>query len=953
MKPSLKYRRPALEASCKDQRAKLLSFRGEGRSKVNTPIFGPSLGPGLAGIYIHPSGPHVATSSARPPARPPASLDDGDDDDGDDDDDDDDENDDDNAIAIAIAIPYPPPPHHGAVAHSPMTGENAPRLTGAATAYPHPSPRQPSSPVQQQQQHHHHHHQQHQQQPHHHQSPLAQLSPSTVKASPQQTPGPLDVIGGSAEPSAKRGMRSQIACARCRRSKTKCVNAGQGTTCEACANTKRDCIWDHAAAATITGPLRRDSTADPDAPPKKRRKLLAPTAAPTQRPVEGLGTYEDALQSPLLTAQVWEELFVIYEKHFSIDFPFLHKRTFLSAVQQQLPSANFSNTKPPAQTQAPKPYPPLLLAFLTQTARFHDKLVQHGQDAIKTAEFYAQATRTQMGTDIFGLPSLEKIQTLLLLGYYEWTALQGVEGWIKIGIAIRCAIVLGYPHLDVDHKGQPIPLRKDEGHLSEKDQVILRETQRRTFWSCCLMDSYLSWGENRPPMLRPEHFQRTQLVCSDEAFNYGRKARTRLLGEDDAAYARRRKAWDEHARNANGDRDGSHQSDSGRWEIGEHEAELTWYIKVVVVFGEIVWWSCNSGRRQEGKTPPWNPTTTFKKLEDKLKRLKRDLPNDLQLTPDNTEDRVFTNPGNMDPDSVISSRLEPRAHDVANSFLLHILDRFKMARSWICQLAEWQRYYREERKKYKEFGGNVDDSPKTNSSDGHGSGGLKDYTTFFEKMHKQFGNTTSDDSHWVTKEADLADTRLPHDEDSAERTLPPIAAAIKQEKERASDGRPNQHSVAPSNFTAVNQQPQPQPPVVAAYGPHVSAHNSYNDNSNPQYSVQRPSPSSYQNNYTVAMTPERNSFGPQFQPPPPSVPVNTTYQGQGWMQPVEMNAARTAMEHIGQETINNWNTFDPLMSATPGQYPNMSWDAMNYDDNSNTPFYAPGAASNYANHQQQ
>ncbi|CAE7010406.1 serine threonine kinase fungal-specific transcription factor [Pyrenophora teres f. teres] len=938
-----------------------------------------------------------------------------------------------------------------------MTGENAPRLTGAATAYPHPSPRQPSSPVQQQQQHHHHHHQQHQQQPHHHQSPLAQLSPSTVKASPQQTPGPLDVIGGSAEPSAKRGMRSQIACARCRRSKTKCVNAGQGTTCEACANTKRDCIWDHAAAATITGPLRRDSTADPDAPPKKRRKLLAPTAAPTQRPVEGLGTYEDALQSPLLTAQVWEELFVIYEKHFSIDFPFLHKRTFLSAVQQQLPSANFSDTKPPAQTQAPKPYPPLLLAFLTQTARFHDKLVQHGQDAIKTAEFYAQATRTQMGTDIFGLPSLEKIQTLLLLGYYEWTALQGVEGWIKIGIAIRCAIVLGYPHLDVDHKGQPIPLRKDEGHLSEKDQVILRETQRRTFWSCCLMDSYLSWGENRPPMLRPEHFQRTQLVCSDEAFNYGRKARTRLLGEDDAAYARRRKAWDEHAKNANGDRDGSHQSDNGRWEIGEHEAELTWYIKVVVVFGEIVWWSCNSGRRQEGKTPPWNPTTTFKKLEDKLKRLKRDLPNDLQLTPDNTEDRVFTNPGkyvsihamytlcfiwlyreymptspwalarpvgpldepiiedtppepdywinqardcakacsdftnllhkigfpkarsnpvqtpmvafacfavgictiychyfpSMDPDSVISSRLEPRAHDVANSFLLHILDRFKMARSWICQLAEWQRYYREERKKYKEFGGNVDDSPKTNSSDGHGSGGLKDYTTFFEKMHKQFGNTTSDDSHWVTKEADLADTRLPHDEDSAERTLPPIAAAIKQEKERASDGRPNQHSVAPSNFTAVNQQPQPQPPVVAAYGPHVSAHNSYNDNSNPQYSVQRPSPSSYQNNYTVAMTPERNSFGPQFQPPPPSVPVNTTYQGQGWMQPVEMNAARTAMEHIGQETINNWNTFDPLMSATPGQYPNMSWDAMNYDDNSNTPFYAPGAASNYANHQQQ
>lgn len=44
------------------------------------------------------------------------------------------------------------------------------------------------------------------------------------------------------------------------------------------------------------------------APPKKRRKLLATTTPGAQRPIDGLGTYEDALQSPILTAQVWEEL---------------------------------------------------------------------------------------------------------------------------------------------------------------------------------------------------------------------------------------------------------------------------------------------------------------------------------------------------------------------------------------------------------------------------------------------------------------------------------------------------------------------------------------------------------------------------------------------------------------------------------------------------------------------
>jgi hypothetical protein len=142
------------------------------------------------------------------------------------------------------------PPELGAVARLPMTGENAPRLTALPAAYPQQRPHQrpPSPPGQHQQL----------------QSPLTQLSPSTVKASPQQTPGPLDASGGGAEPSAKRGMRSQIACTRCRRSKTKCENTGQGTTCKACANTNRDCTWDHAAVASTTGTLRRDSTADFD-----------------------------------------------------------------------------------------------------------------------------------------------------------------------------------------------------------------------------------------------------------------------------------------------------------------------------------------------------------------------------------------------------------------------------------------------------------------------------------------------------------------------------------------------------------------------------------------------------------------------------------------------------------------------------------------------------------------
>jgi hypothetical protein len=38
-------------------------------------------------------------------------------------------------------------------------------------------------------------------------------------------------------------MRSSIACARCRRSKVKCVNNGIGTQCRACETTGRECTY--------------------------------------------------------------------------------------------------------------------------------------------------------------------------------------------------------------------------------------------------------------------------------------------------------------------------------------------------------------------------------------------------------------------------------------------------------------------------------------------------------------------------------------------------------------------------------------------------------------------------------------------------------------------------------------------------------------------------------------
>ena len=168
----------------------------------------------------------------------------------------------------------------------------------------------------------------------------------------------------------------------------------------------------------------------------------------------------------------------------------------------------------------------------------------------------------------------------------------------------------------------------------------------------------------------------------------------------------------------------------------------------------------------------------------------------------------------MDPDNVLSSRLEPRAHDIANSFLFRILKRFKMARSWLCELAEWQRYYRREKKKYRDCGGSVSDSPKSNNSDGVGGGGLKDYAQLFERMHKQFGKTVDDYSNWSTRDVDLADTRLSHDDDSAEQTSPHASTAVKPEKEGTFDDTPKQQDPVTTAFTPVNPNGIRTPPMT-------------------------------------------------------------------------------------------------------------------------------------------
>jgi hypothetical protein len=295
----------------------------------------------------------------------------------------------------------------------------------------------------------------------------------------------------------------------------------------------------------------------------------------------------------------------------------------------------------------------------------------------------------------------------------------------------------------------------------------------------------------------------------------------------------------------------------------------------------------------------------------------------------------------MDPDNALSSRREVRAHDVAIGFLHGILRRYAMARMWVFSLAEWNRFYRKEKIEYKKCGGKVSDSPKSAASDG--GGGLEIYLQQFEKIHKEFGEMRSNESSsWANKDKDLADSRLP-DEDSAERTLPPVSAIVTPEKEVVSDTRSDRPSLAA--FTPVNQ-PVNSDDTRTPPNSHVPIYE-VPVNNRPYQPV---SASQYQIHTSPPNAPYPYGNPSQLQTTlSNSGQHSTALSGQPDAQTQNWHATRTAMEMNGYENLNNISSFGPLMLSDTSQFPGWAMvpDIPMYDSNNNTAYYPSAHGNNY------
>ncbi|KAK6363754.1 hypothetical protein TWF730_001170 [Orbilia blumenaviensis] len=319
-------------------------------------------------------------------------------------------------------------------------------------------------------------------------------------------------------------MRSSIACARCRKSKVKCLNNGVNTPCRACEATGRDCTYPppavpgssqaHALApASATGSYSSPSNiihhgavngshgvggSGQEKPRSRPKKPTAGLHNPYTTAVQAVYPRDgsqrplaEALDPNVLTPTIWSGIYDLLTMHYP-HLPILHRPTFLrplteapadiEAAHIATPPANSTSATPP-----PSPSPLVLLGVLTLTARFSTQLIKHhNTTAINTSEYYATALKSRLmilnphasdpDDDGFLTPTVAKVQGLIMLAVHELGQSHGKSAWQWLGIAARMCQVLNLP---------PKTPNLVKGWIAE-------ESERRTWWAVVMLDRMLS-----------------------------------------------------------------------------------------------------------------------------------------------------------------------------------------------------------------------------------------------------------------------------------------------------------------------------------------------------------------------------------------------------------------------------------------------------------------------------
>lgn len=233
----------------------------------------------------------------------------------------------------------------------------------------------------------------------------------------------------------------------------------------------------------------------------------------------------------------------------------------------------------------------MILAFLTQTSPFHPKLVAQTDNAYETAEFYATAAKRLLTFDFSaqGEMAMQRIQAFLMLGYHDWAACRSRNGYVFIQTGVTYARINGFMYDEDFDKGHD----QEEDEATRRDRFIQQESRRRTFWTCFILDRYLSVGKRRPKILQVKDLHgKIQIPCSEKNFISGREVKTRFFGESDQEYAERRRRTNDKISQRGGPKI--------EWEDREDDGMLGRYIFTLELFTDVNQWANNDGRRYAG-----------------------------------------------------------------------------------------------------------------------------------------------------------------------------------------------------------------------------------------------------------------------------------------------------------------------------------------------------------------
>jgi len=134
------------------------------------------------------------------------------------------------------------------------------------------------------------------------------------------------------------------------------------------------------------------------------------------------------------------------------------------------------------------------------------------------------AVATKMILQSFDFPSVEHVQAYILLALHMFGSCRGPKAWMYIGMAVRMAQEIGL------HKIDEVPVGSQPTKVKSEAIFIQRETRRRTFWSCFLLDRYSSCAVGRPTLIDEDDCD-VRLPCNEAIWNYDHPFSKSLIEE--------------------------------------------------------------------------------------------------------------------------------------------------------------------------------------------------------------------------------------------------------------------------------------------------------------------------------------------------------------------------------------------------------------------------------------